>query len=229
MGDVKVCIWHKLFLDPWSHRCSGFWMPYCLRLSWVSRAPPESLLRRLFPWKSLNKIYTSLSLSLWWVGRLPYCSSRVHLAYFPLLVHLWLKDYLCMLFFWSSFSYFKTLLPCSSMFWLCTSGLSGERCLCYHLNGAPLSAAWASLSPMKSQVQIICIQILCPSTANSEQNSHFPLKPHQSGLYFPCSYQHFDSESLPEFPIKLCLLLARVFPPRLFPQTFPNYFCKRVK
>lgn len=118
----------------------------------LSRAPLEPLLRRLFPWKSLNKIYTSLSLSLWWVGRLPYCSSRVHLAYFPLLVHLWLKDYLCMLFFWSSFSYFKTLLPCSSMFWLCTSGLSGERWLCHHLNGMLLSAGWASLSPMKSRV-----------------------------------------------------------------------------
>lgn len=134
MGDVKVCVWHKLFLDPWSRRCSGFWMHYHPRLSWLSRAPLESLLRRLFPWKSLNKIYTLLSLSRWWVGPLPYCSSRVHLAYFPLLICLWLKDYLCMLFFWSSFSYFKTLLLCSFMFWHCTSGPSGERCLCHNLN-----------------------------------------------------------------------------------------------
>lgn len=132
MGDVKVCVWHKLFLDPWSHRCSSFWMPYRPRLSWVSRAPLESLLRRLFPWKSLNKIYTSLSLSLWWVGPVLHCSSRVHLAYFPLLIRLWLKDYLRMLFFWSSFSYFKTLLLCSSVFWLWTSGLSGEWWLCHH-------------------------------------------------------------------------------------------------
>lgn len=106
MDDVKVCVWHPLFLDPWRRRCSGFWMPHRPRRSWLSRAPLESLLRRLFPWKSSNKIYTLLALSLWWVGPLPYCSSRVHLAYFPLLIRLWLKDCLMHVIFLVKFQLF---------------------------------------------------------------------------------------------------------------------------